>query len=1334
MKSTISQIFGIGAVLTLFSIHPVLAQLEITKRTVDGSMTGAYWVFAYDVNKDNRPDVVAGSGSQGVRWYRSGSNDNFTRNDVDGGFYGVWTATAFDIDGDGDVDIVASSTAQDVVAWWEKTNSGYVKHVVDDVSQDPESFFATDLDSDGDGDIIVGGWESNELVWVENQDSIFVRRVIDASFKNVHSVYAADLNNDGRMDILASGSNKTLYWLNNGNGTFAKRTFANDGGWSIFPIDLNGDGMIDVVRSHRITRSIDWFRNNGGGNFASAKIIDANFATGMSPSPDTTEIWSVAGGDLDGDGDNDVVAALYPKFNPNSNGYVYTWLNQGNQQFTEFVVDSLVKGPRSVAVGDFDKDGDADIAVSANNGVFWYETQFSSTPTILVTQPNGGENLTGGSSYAIQWSNTLTIANVKIEYSTNNGASWTQIVASAPNTGSYLWAVPNVSTSSALIRVSEAVTGIPSDASNSAFAVTPVSLTLTAPNGGENWLGDSLQNILWTTSGTVPTVKLEYSIDNGANWTTIVAGVANTGNFNWTVPDVQTASALVRVSKSDDPSIFDSSDAVFTISGSSLTILAPNGGEVWGGGSNQQISWTSSGSVTSVKLEYSIDNGQSWSAIIANTENDGAFLWATPEANTSTALVRISDAGDGLPFDVGNATFSITSESLTLVSPNGGEFWSAGSQQIISWSSTASITTIRLEYSINGGVSWTTIVGAASNIGSYNWVVPANGTSAALVRVSDATDGNPADVSDGVFTIQVPNTVTLIKPNGGEVWLAGGMHEINWTSTGAVNDIKIEYTINDGANWTTVTTSTNNDGSFTWNLPTVESTAARVRVSAVNAPAVFDMSDGVFVITANPALKVNFPNGGESWTSGSAQEIRWVAPPSIAAVKIEYSVNNGGSWGLIKDTTPNDGVFGWNVPDVETNAALVRISDFNNPSTVDFSDAPFSIVSSQTLTLTSPNGGETWLGGTTHSVVWSSNDIASVKLEYSLNNGSTWTAIASSIPSSGNYSWTVPDLSATSVLVRVSDASDGSPADVSNGVFSIVGASLTLTSPNGGEVLSAGSIHSIHWSSTGVVNAVNLYYSIDNGANWIAIANNLTNNGMYAWRVPNVITETALVRISDTNNATRFDVSNGVFKIQIPGSSLSLVSPNGGEVLQGGTNIFVLWNSSGVPSVKLEYSANSGESWNVIVENIVNVGSYLWNVPNAASASARLRISRVDNGGAPSDLSDNFFTIHANPTSVSQDKDAQPQSFELSQNYPNPFNLGTKIEFGVPRISDVVLEIYNIRGERVRTLHSGQMGSGRYTAFWDGLNSTGEVVASGLYVYRIRIGEWHSARILTLMK
>ncbi len=82
--------------------------------------------------------------------------------------------------------------------------------------------------------------------------------------------------------------------------------------------------------------------------------------------------------------------------------------------------------------------------------------------------------------------------------------------------------------------------------------------------------------------------------------------------------------------------------------------------------------------------------------------------------------------------------------------------------------------------------------------------------------------------------------------------------------------------------------------------------------------------------------------------------------------------------------------------------------------------------------------------------------------------------------------------------------------------------------------------------------------------------------------------------------------------------------------------------------------------------------------------------------------------------------DTGPNSFTLSQNYPNPFNGATVIKYTLPRSSKVQLEVFNILGQRVRTLVWGMVTAGYHTAYWDGDTEDGRAAPSGIYFYRLQ--------------
>jgi hypothetical protein len=97
--------------------------------------------------------------------------------------------------------------------------------------------------------------------------------------------------------------------------------------------------------------------------------------------------------------------------------------------------------------------------------------------------------------------------------------------------------------------------------------------------------------------------------------------------------------------------------------------------------------------------------------------------------------------------------------------------------------------------------------------------------------------------------------------------------------------------------------------------------------------------------------------------------------------------------------------------------------------------------------------------------------------------------------------------------------------------------------------------------------------------------------------------------------------------------------------------------------------------------------------------------------------------------------DYYPASYTVSQNYPNPFNPSTTIQYTLPYPSNVNLTIYNILGQRTKVLVNESQYAGEFKVVWDGTNSAGVRVASGVYFYRIEAtGLADSHQSLTIIK
>ncbi|NQV18258.1 MAG: T9SS type A sorting domain-containing protein, partial [Armatimonadetes bacterium] len=88
----------------------------------------------------------------------------------------------------------------------------------------------------------------------------------------------------------------------------------------------------------------------------------------------------------------------------------------------------------------------------------------------------------------------------------------------------------------------------------------------------------------------------------------------------------------------------------------------------------------------------------------------------------------------------------------------------------------------------------------------------------------------------------------------------------------------------------------------------------------------------------------------------------------------------------------------------------------------------------------------------------------------------------------------------------------------------------------------------------------------------------------------------------------------------------------------------------------------------------------------------------------------------------------------LHGNYPNPFNPETKISFSLPQDQEIELTVYNLKGQKVRTLYTGITSSGEQSLVWNGKDDDGKSVGSGLYFYKLRTENKVYSKKMLLLK
>lgn len=221
----------------------------------------------------------------------------------------------------------------------------------------------------------------------------------------------------------------------------------------------------------------------------------------------------------------------------------------------------------------------------------------------------------------------------------------------------------------------------------------------------------------------------------------------------------------------------------------------------------------------------------------------------------------------------------------------------------------------------------------------------------------------------------------------------------------------------------------------------------------------------------------------------------------------------------------------------------------------------------------------------------------------------------------------------------------------------------------------------------------------------------------------------------------RINVYKAIDAAYVP--SVTVTYPNGGEVFYIGQIVTVTWDASdnvGIVTSIVDYSVDGGSSWMPIDTLAGNPGEYDWTVTGPPSSTCRIKITCIDAvGGAGDDMSDeDFCPPYKRQIGIQgfgiADNGALPTFFALHQNAPNPFNPDTDIKFSLPRPGHVRLDVFNITGQIVTTLAASHFDAGEHTVTWNGTDSDGHAVASGIYFYRIQTDEFTDSKKMVLLK
>jgi hypothetical protein len=207
--------------------------------------------------------------------------------------------------------------------------------------------------------------------------------------------------------------------------------------------------------------------------------------------------------------------------------------------------------------------------------------------------------------------------------------------------------------------------------------------------------------------------------------------------------------------------------------------------------------------------------------------------------------------------------------ALTLMAPNGGETWYLHTNATVTWIGGDSGDNVRVELSRNGnGGPWDTIIDSTPNDGSHSFIVGGPTSGACRVRIASVADPTESDTSIADFTIA---PISIVSPNGGEIWLRDSVEVIAWAGGDPTGNVLIELSrTGAGGPWTTLSASTVNTGSYQWTVTGQSSATCRVRVTSLGDPADVGVSAADFSIQSiQTVFSEDFESGAPDWTHSS---------------------------------------------------------------------------------------------------------------------------------------------------------------------------------------------------------------------------------------------------------------------------------------------------------------------------------------------------------------------------------------------------------------------------------------------------------------------------------
>ncbi|MFP5214147.1 MAG: Ser-Thr-rich GPI-anchored membrane family protein [Acidobacteriota bacterium] len=433
-----------------------------------------------------------------------------------------------------------------------------------------------------------------------------------------------------------------------------------------------------------------------------------------------------------------------------------------------------------------------------------------------------------------------------------------------------------------------------------------------------------------------------------------------------------------------------------------ITLTAPNGGQVWGASNRYTITWNSSQGAGSY-VDIDLYKGGYWNRTIATGLwiGSNSCTWLVPYNQTTGNDYKVRVRSNTGVEDYSNGDFTIKKSTITVTSPVGGERWELGTAHTIQWNYSGDPgSTVDIDLYKKG--SWVRTIGTRipigySNSGSYLWTVQHAITPSSDYKIRIRSNRGIEDFSNTNFVI-TPSGVTVTAPNSSAVeWRLGTKPTIRWThKTNAGSYVDIDLYKGEGWNRTIAVRAPIGEATgatYSWVVPSDVVPGNDYKVRLRTEWGFTDFSNEAFSIQGT-GIGVTSPAWPPPTVPASTRlSIAWSYQP-YAGYSVEIDLYKGGSWvrNIATGASIGSGGVGslsWLIPTDVAPGIDYSIRLRTDWGFQDFTDHDFQI-SETGFAVYQPNGGGSYAKGTPIYITWSTLNELGEYVVIDLYKGEYW--------------------------------------------------------------------------------------------------------------------------------------------------------------------------------------------------------------------------------------------------------------------------------------------------------------------------------------------------------